>query len=110
MNDAARAMPAFACQMPVITFQIKRHAEFGQTFDRFWRILDDKFDRGAVVKPSACYHRILDMAGKRIARLEHRRDPALSPCGCSVGKRALSENDNLPRYRQLQCSCKPGCA
>ena len=41
--------------------------------------LDDELDGGAVVEARPGDHRILDMGLEAVARLQHRRDPALRP-------------------------------
>ena len=75
--------------------RVERHAELGQPLDRRRRVLDDELDRRAVVEAGAGDHRVLDMAFERVARLEHRGDPALRPGGRAVGEAALGEHRDL---------------
>ena len=90
MDDAAVAVAALAGQVPgrsLVAVDVERHAELGQPLDRRRRILDDELDGRAVVEPGAGDHRVLDMALERVARLEHRGDPALRPAGRALGSR-----------------------
>ena len=87
--------------------EIERHAELRQPLDRFGRVFDDKFDRRRGCSARARDHRILDMALKRIAGFQHRRNPALRPRGRAVGKRAFGKHDHLSLWRQLQRRRQP---
>ena len=107
MDDTPVAMSALAGQVPVIALQIEWHAKLCQSFNRERRILHDKFNRGAVIQPRACDHRILDMVGKIIARLQHGGNPTLRPSSCAIGNGTLGQHRNLARCRQLQRRRQP---
>ena len=79
MDNAAMTVSALARQVQIALFCVERHAEFKQTLDRLWRVLDHEFNRFAAVEPSARHHGIAYMILESIARVEHRRNPTLRP-------------------------------
>ena len=94
--------PALAREVERVTFGRERHAEFLQAVDRRGGVLDHELDDGAVVQPRAGDHRVLDMAFERIARLEHRRDPALRPGGRAFVELSLGEHGDLEAIGQVE--------
>ena len=109
VDDTAVAVPALARQVPAFRFtRIERHAQLGQPLDRGRRILDDELDGAAVVEARARHHRILDMAFERVARLQHRRDPALRAGGGAFRQRPLRQDRDLEMRRKIQRRTEPG--
>ena len=87
-------MPALARQVQRLGILIERHPHLDQPLDRVRGVLDDELDRLAPVQSAARDHRILDMIFERVARVEHRRDPALRPCGRPARQLALREHEH----------------
>ena len=81
MDNPPVRMAAFARQVERIGIAVERHAQLAQAVDGLRRAFDHEFDRGQIVQPRASHHRIAHVVFKRVARVEHRRDPALRPGG-----------------------------
>ena len=95
MDDAAVAVAAFAGQVPAIRHGfagVERHAQRCQPIDGGAGIGGDIFHRGAVVEPSAGDHRVFNMRGHGVARIQHSRDSALRPGGRTIGEIALGQH------------------
>ena len=89
---------------------VERHAELRQPLDRRRRAFDDELDGRPVVEPGAGDHRVLDMAVERVARLEHRRHPALRPGGRAFVEPALGEHHHLEAAGEVDRRGQPGRA
>ena len=78
--------------MQRVAFGVERHPQLDQPVNRVRRLADHEFDRLKPVKPRARDHRIVNVVLKRVARIEHRSDPALRPGGRSAGQLALGQD------------------
>jgi hypothetical protein len=107
MNDPAVRMPTLARQVQRARLLGKRHAQFTQPRDRGGRLRHHELDDRAIVQPRARDHRILDMVLERVARLQHRRDAALRPCGGPFVQRALGEHGDAEPLGERQRRGQP---
>ena len=110
MDDPAMRMPAFTGEVQVILFAVERDPQFAQAVDRGGGALDHEFDRFAVVEPRAGNHRVANVVVEGIARIEHRGDAALRPCGGATVEPALGEDQDLLGFGQRERGGETGGA
>ena len=102
MHDPPVRMPALAREVQRIAVLSEGHAQLLQALDRCGRILHHELDDLAVVEPRARDHRVLDMVLERVARLQHRGDPALRPGGRAFVERTLGQHGDLEAIGEVQ--------
>ena len=95
MDDPPVAVAAFAGEMQDFGFLVEGHAHVLQPRNRRRCILDHEFHGFAPVEAGTRNHRVVDMIGKCIARVEHGRNPALRPCRRATRQFTLGENQHL---------------
>ena len=102
VDDAAVRMAALARQVQRVAFGRERDAELLEAGDGGGRALHHHFDDATVVEAGAGDHRVVDMAGKGVARLQHGRDAALRPGGRALVQRALGEHRHAEALGEIE--------
>ena len=114
VNDAPVGVAALARQMPAVRTavlsRVERHAQLRQPLDGGGRAADDVFHHLDVVQPCPRDHGVADMRLEAVARLQHRRDPALRPGGRALVQASLGQDGDGEVGRQVERGGQPGRA
>jgi hypothetical protein len=112
VDDAAPGVAALEAQrQTALLVEVEDDPAGKQFADGIWCLLDEGLDRGGATEAAAGGDRVGGVPGRRVARLEGRRQSALGPVAGALGEgSARDQADPATVLRRQQRRPQPGGA